>query len=59
MPQATMLWHVAVAIALGAFRICRRHAMQGAWDHLQLKLCHRGVDHCEALLVEHHTKGKP
>ena len=54
-----MLWHVPVAVALGTFRICRLHAMQGARCHLQLKLCHRGVDHCEALLVEHHTKGKP
>jgi len=26
-PQAAMLRHVAVAIALGAFRICRRHAV--------------------------------
>jgi len=54
-----MLRHVPLAMALGAFRICRRRAMQSARGHLQFKLRHMGVDHCEALLVEHHTKGKP
>ena len=59
MPQATMLRHMTVTVALGAFRIWRRRAMQSARGHFQLKLCQRGVNHCEVLLAKHHTKGKP
>jgi hypothetical protein len=59
LPEATMLWHVAVAVALRAFRICGLRSVQGARGHFQLKLSYRGVNHREALLAEHHTKGKP
>src|SRR5262245_58268167 len=37
-------------MALRAFRICRRHTVQGARGHLQLKLRHMGANDCEALL---------
>jgi len=51
-----MLSHVPVAVALGTFRICRRHRVQAARGHFQLKLRQMGVDHCETLLVDDHTK---
>jgi len=51
-----MLRHVPIPAALGTFRICRLHRVQATRGHFQLKLRQMGVDHCEPLLVDDHTK---